>query len=66
VVVKGHAAVVDDTEDFQDASDAGLSPWQAGAKDSLIRVTPEEITGRRFVIAPPTRWWAPQEPADRA
>ncbi|MFJ5976434.1 pyridoxamine 5'-phosphate oxidase family protein [Pseudarthrobacter oxydans] len=30
VVVKGHAAVVDDTEDFQDASDAGLSPWQAG------------------------------------
>ncbi len=66
VVVKGHAAAVDDTEEFQDAADAGLSPWQAGPKNSLIRVTPEEITGRRFVIAPPTHWWAPQEPADKA
>lgn len=66
VVVKGHAVVVTDAEEFQDAAVAGLSPWQAGPKNSLIRVTPEEITGRRFVIAPPTRWWAPQEPGDRA
>jgi uncharacterized protein len=66
VVVKGHAAVVEDAEEFQDAADAGLSPWQAGPKESLIRVTPEEITGRRFVIAPPTHWWAPQEPAGKA
>lgn len=65
VVVKGRAAVVSDAEEFEDAADAGLSPWQAGPKNSLIRVTPEEITGRRFVIAPPTRWWAPQEPVDR-
>ncbi|VXC22447.1 Pyridoxamine 5'-phosphate oxidase family protein [Arthrobacter sp. 9AX] len=66
VVVKGHAAVVDDTEEIQDAAEAGLSPWQAGAKNSLIRVTPEEVTGRRFVIAPPTHWWAPLEPAEKA
>ncbi|CCQ46100.1 putative uncharacterized protein [Pseudarthrobacter siccitolerans] len=55
---------MDDAEDFQDAADAGLFPWQAGAKNSLIRVTPEEITGRRFVIGPPMQWWAPLEPAD--
>lgn len=66
VVVKGHAVLVDDAEEFQDAADAGLSPWQAGPKESLIRVTPEEITGRRFVIAPPTHWWAQQEPAGKA
>ena len=66
VVVKGHAAEVHDAEEFQDAADAGLSPWQAGPKNSLIRITPEEITGRRFVVAPPNSWWAPQEPADRA
>lgn len=66
VVVKGHAAVVSDAEEVQDAMDAGLSPWQAGPKDNLIRVTPVDITGRRFVIAPPTHWWPPLEPEGRA
>ena len=66
VVVKGHAAIVDDEEDIQDAAEAGLSPWQAGPKNRLLRVTPGEMSGRKFVIAPPTHWWAPQEPAERA
>lgn len=66
VVVKGQAAVVTDAEEIQDAMDGGLSPWQAGSKDSLIRVTPDEISGRRFVIAPPTHWWPPQEPSSHA
>ena len=64
VVVKGRAAAVDDTEEFQDAADAGLSPWQPGQKNSLIRITPEDITGRRFVISPPTKWWAPLDPTE--
>jgi nitroimidazol reductase NimA-like FMN-containing flavoprotein (pyridoxamine 5'-phosphate oxidase superfamily) len=66
VVVKGHAAVVTSAEEIQDAMDGGLSPWQAGPKNKLIRVTPEEISGRRFVIAPPTHWWPPQEPPSQA
>jgi len=64
VVVKGRAAVATDMEEKQDAVDAGLSPWQPGQKNSLIRITPEDITGRRFVISPPTKWWAPLEPTE--
>ncbi|WP_164200023.1 pyridoxamine 5'-phosphate oxidase family protein [[Micrococcus luteus] ATCC 49442] len=59
VVVKGTAAVVDSQESFQEAADAGLSPWESGSKDHLVRVTPSEVTGRRFVINPPSRWWPP-------
>jgi nitroimidazol reductase NimA-like FMN-containing flavoprotein (pyridoxamine 5'-phosphate oxidase superfamily) len=59
VVVKGTAAVVDSQEDFQEAADAGLSPWETGSKDHLVRVTPAEVSGRRFVINPPARWWPP-------
>jgi len=53
---------VSDAEETQDAMDAGLSPWQPGQKNILIRITPQEITGRRFVIAAPTHWWPPREP----
>ncbi|MGX1161225.1 nitroimidazol reductase NimA-like FMN-containing flavoprotein (pyridoxamine 5'-phosphate oxidase superfamily) [Arthrobacter sp. SLBN-100] len=59
VVVKGTAAVVDTEADFQEAADAGLSPWEAGSKDHLVRVTPTEVSGRRFVINPAARWWPP-------
>lgn len=59
VIVKGTAAVVDSQEDFQEAADAGLSPWQTGDKDHLVRVTPSEVSGRRFVIGSPARWWPP-------
>ncbi|WP_426763004.1 pyridoxamine 5'-phosphate oxidase family protein [Pseudarthrobacter sp. 1G09] len=62
VVVKGHAEAADDAASHREASDSRLSPWQAGTKDRLIRVNPAEVTGRRFVIAPPSRW-APQEPS---
>ena len=63
VVVKGQAAIVTDTEEVLDAMDAGLSPWQPGQKNILIRITPADISGRRFVIAPPTHWWPPLDAA---
>lgn len=59
VIIKGAAEVVDTQEDFQEAADAGLSPWESGSKDHLVRVTPTEVSGRRFVITPPSRWWPP-------
>lgn len=59
VIVKGTAAVVDSPEDFQEAADAGLSPWESGSKDHLVRVTPAEVSGRRFVITSPAHWWPP-------
>ncbi|TDL40039.1 pyridoxamine 5'-phosphate oxidase family protein [Arthrobacter nitrophenolicus] len=63
VVVKGQAAIVTDAEEVKDAMDAGLSPWQPGQKNILIRITPADISGRRFVIAPPTHWWPPLDAA---
>lgn len=59
VIVKGTAAVVDSPEDFQEAAEAGLSPWETGIKDHLVRVTPAEVSGRRFVITSPAHWWPP-------
>ncbi|MFP5312530.1 MAG: pyridoxamine 5'-phosphate oxidase family protein [Actinomycetes bacterium] len=63
VILKGHAVAVTDAEETLDAMGAGLSPWQPGRKNVLIRITPEDISGRRFVIAAPTHWWPPREPS---
>ncbi|QCP00413.1 pyridoxamine 5'-phosphate oxidase family protein [Arthrobacter sp. 24S4-2] len=60
VVVKGIAAPVQAGED---APAEIPSPWEEGAKDVLVRITPSELSGRRFVIGPPTKWWPPLEPA---
>jgi nitroimidazol reductase NimA-like FMN-containing flavoprotein (pyridoxamine 5'-phosphate oxidase superfamily) len=59
VVIKGSAVVVSENEEIQEAIEAGLSPWEAGAKDHLVRITPNELSGRRFVISPPSYWWPP-------
>jgi nitroimidazol reductase NimA-like FMN-containing flavoprotein (pyridoxamine 5'-phosphate oxidase superfamily) len=56
VIVKGDAEFVSDPDEIQEAVDSGLSPWQPGSKDILVRVTPSDISGRRFVITPPSRW----------
>lgn len=56
VIVKGNAEFVSDPDEIQEAVDSGLSPWQPGSKDILVRVTPSDISGRRFVITPPSQW----------
>jgi hypothetical protein len=63
VVIRGHAEVISSIEEVQAAVEAGLSPWQPGAKDHLVRITPEGISGRRFVISSPSDWWPPLESA---
>ncbi|MGO4587493.1 pyridoxamine 5'-phosphate oxidase family protein [Paenarthrobacter sp. 2TAF44] len=63
VIIKGHPEFVTHPEEIQEAVNAGLSPWQPGAKDILVRVTPTEISGRRFVITPPSKWWPPLDPS---
>lgn len=63
VIIKGRPEFVTHPEEIQEAVDAGLSPWQPGPKDILVRVTPTHISGRRFVITPPSKWWPPLDPA---
>lgn len=57
VVVKG-------TPQHVDPSDApfGLAQWEPGVKAHLVRITPTEVTGRRFVINPNMGWWQPESP----
>ncbi|MFB9857087.1 pyridoxamine 5'-phosphate oxidase family protein [Paenarthrobacter aurescens] len=62
VILKGTPEFVTQPEDIQEAVDAGLSPWQPGTKDILVRITPAKISGRRFVISPPSKWWPPLDP----
>ncbi|MGM9470625.1 pyridoxamine 5'-phosphate oxidase family protein [Pseudarthrobacter sp. YS3] len=59
VIIKGTAEVVDTDEDFREAAEAGLSPWEPGSKEHLVRISPSDVSGRRFVIAPPPHWWPP-------
>lgn len=61
-VVKGRPEAVPEDDLDQEAVDQKVSPWEPGAKDYLFRLTPTEISGRRFVINMPRRWWSPQEP----
>jgi nitroimidazol reductase NimA-like FMN-containing flavoprotein (pyridoxamine 5'-phosphate oxidase superfamily) len=52
VIVRGTAKVLFAADEIQDAEAAGLYPWIATRKLRFIRVTPNEITGRKFVFGP--------------
>ncbi|MET1086527.1 MAG: pyridoxamine 5'-phosphate oxidase family protein [Arthrobacter sp.] len=56
VVVKGRAERATSTDQITDSVDRALFPWQGTGKDSLIRIMPESVTGRRFTLTPST--WA--------
>jgi nitroimidazol reductase NimA-like FMN-containing flavoprotein (pyridoxamine 5'-phosphate oxidase superfamily) len=60
VVLKGEPVVLDMAgEVFALERPA---PWEEGVKDQLVRITPTEITGRRFVVtSTPTHWWQPRK-----
>lgn len=50
VVVKGHAVELEQVLDRFDASDLPLFPWHASPKHRFVRIDPETVTGRRFVV----------------
>jgi len=56
VVVKGRAVVTDPTTTTLDTLGRALFPWQGVEKENFIRITPEQVTGRRFTTAAPTTW----------
>lgn len=56
VVVKGQARTITEVHDLMDTVDLPLFPWQGGAKDRFIRITPGEVTGRRFPVADRSTW----------
>ena len=52
VVVKGHAATINETPDLMSTVQLPLHPWEAGRKDRFMRLIPETISGRAFTPAP--------------
>lgn len=62
VVVKGRPEPVAEDDPGQEAAEQALSPWEPGLKDYVFRISPTEVTGRRFVIDDSKRWWPPREP----
>lgn len=48
VVVKGRATVLSTAEEIADAERAQVLPWTATTKRRYVRITPTEISGRRF------------------
>jgi len=52
VIVRGTAEVLFAADHIHDAEQAGLYPWIATRKLRYVRITPAQITGRRFVFGP--------------
>ncbi|HAM27074.1 MAG TPA: pyridoxamine 5'-phosphate oxidase [Microbacteriaceae bacterium] len=52
VIVKGHAKAIENQEDIFEADQLPLTPWIPTLKYIYVRITPTEITGRRFLRAP--------------
>lgn len=52
VVLRGTAHLLSSSEEIHRAERAGLYPWIATPKLRFVRVTPETVTGRRFVFGP--------------
>jgi nitroimidazol reductase NimA-like FMN-containing flavoprotein (pyridoxamine 5'-phosphate oxidase superfamily) len=50
VVVKGQAQEISQLLGRFEAADLPLFPWHAGEKHRFVRIEPESVTGRRFVV----------------
>jgi uncharacterized protein len=56
VVLKGTAEQITATDELMDTTGLPLTPWQTGAKGKFVRITPTEVTGRRFPVISPEEW----------
>ncbi|MEW5810609.1 MAG: pyridoxamine 5'-phosphate oxidase family protein [Actinomycetota bacterium] len=52
VVVRGTAKLLTTSAEIAEADSAGLYPWVATRKLRYVRITPQTVTGRRFVFGP--------------
>ena len=50
VVVKGHAALVEDHDELFELLNVEIETWQPERKPFFVRITPTVTTGRRFAI----------------
>ncbi len=50
VVCKGQAELLDKWDDIYAAQDLPLFPWNHSPKERFVRITPYELSGRRFTV----------------
>ena len=56
VVVHGKGEVVFRTDEVLDALRLPIFPWHGGSKPEIVRIVPDQITGRRFPVLGGTRF----------
>lgn len=66
VVIRGLASVMPTDDQALNAATQGMFPWQGVGKDHLIRVVPQQITGRRFTLDSSMTWTVPLDESIRA
>ena len=66
VIVKGAAREISGLYDSLAVAELPLHPEQGGHKDRVARITPSEITGRRFTVADTHAWETAVTSARRA
>jgi uncharacterized protein len=59
VVVKGTASEIRDSDELIETFQLPLAPWQGSAKPRFVRISPQQITGRRFPVVDPATWSSP-------
>lgn len=52
VILRGRARLLKNDADIEHAERAQLLPWTAMLKPHYVRITPTEVTGRRFRFGP--------------
>lgn len=66
VVARGETEVISSQEEKAAVDALHLEPWQPGAKDNYIRLTPRALTGRRFKVKKPDLWNTRQNDSRRS
>lgn len=56
VVLHGRAEEIRHAEELVHTAELPLSPWHGTAKSTFVRVVPDRITGRRFVVVDDGPW----------
>ena len=52
VVAKGEAVEIEGPEELFEAMELALFSWQMAPRHRYVRITPDELTGRRFHVNP--------------
>ena len=66
VVLKGHAFAIENMYELFDAMDLPLYPWNRAPKHEFVRIIPQQVTGRRFLIADRATLHADERPRHHA